>query len=109
MFEGVLALWREYIEANAPSWEDVDPRHDLSSEVRTRLIQLDIILGFLRDAIDRALPNREETQKSLEHWMSETLPAYQAGRLSDEEYKARMMLDSMCSLPELLASSQGLR
>ncbi len=71
MFERALTLWKQYLTLEAGFWDASDPRHSLSAEVRRRLAELDICLGYLNRALEatgRVAPIPQALPPYLRAW-----------------------------------------
>jgi len=87
VFEEIADLWKQYLAAHAPSWAPDDPRHDLGAEVRERLVQLDIVLAYLKRALAAVTPDTERVQHDIA-WAQGALPRLKVGEMSEEEFAA---------------------
>lgn len=85
MFENVIELWQQYTAKSAQQWASNDPRHDLSSEVRERLGQLDIVLDYLGKAMASFAGNPEENQRARDSSM-QAYSKVKAGEITTDQY-----------------------
>jgi hypothetical protein len=87
VFEDVVELWKQYVAKSTPSWESNDPRHDLSAEVRERLVQLDILLEYVRAALTAFFGDPAEARRDMEK-LIEAKARLDAGEITQEDYFA---------------------
>lgn len=85
MFESVRQTWVSYCSLMVTAIPADDVRHDRAAEVRIRLGQLDIILKYLRSALELVAPNRQELER-VNSWAQENYPALQRGEMSIEQW-----------------------
>jgi hypothetical protein len=87
VFEDVIELWKQYVAKSAASWASDDPRHDLSAEIRERLVQLDILLEYVRSALAAFAGDPAVARRDLERVM-EAKARLDAGEITQENYFA---------------------
>jgi hypothetical protein len=85
VFESVLESWVTYSTRLAAQLPEADPRHNLSSEVRTRLRELDLVLRYLEQALSTVRPDPRETAR-IAAWMQENQGAFERGEISEQEW-----------------------
>jgi hypothetical protein len=85
MYESVRNLWKQYCAKTSAEWVKDDPRHDLSSEVRERLTQLDLILEHVKRSLASTID--PEWAKRIE-WFKQAQPRLVRGEITAEEYEA---------------------
>ncbi len=69
MLEKVHETWKSYATLIAPSWGADDPRHNLATEVRDRLEQMDVLMADVRRL-------SEQWNKDIGGLSPETYPAF---------------------------------
>jgi hypothetical protein len=85
MFESVRQAWISYCSLMVATIPADDVRHDRAAEVRTRLGQLDIILKYLRIALDVVAPDPQELKRA-NSWAQENYPALTRGEITMEQW-----------------------
>jgi hypothetical protein len=85
MFEHLVALWKQYAARFAPTWASDDPRHELSSEVQNRLVQLDIILDHLNRALRLVSGDPVEERRKGKLFM-QAATKFRTGEMTQEKY-----------------------
>jgi len=98
MFADVLAQWKAYRASYSDNWPAPDIRADLAAEVENRLEQLDLLLDFLERAIAATRSDPETQRREAEEFLRDAT-RYQAGELTDDEYKAIIMSRPMRVVP----------
>lgn len=89
MFDDLVDLWKQYVAKHAHSWQPDDPRHDLSAEVRERLVQLDIVLEYLKAALAVFFGDPAETRRELQR-VIQAKNRLDSGEITQEDYIARL-------------------
>jgi hypothetical protein len=89
VFEDVVDLWKEYTTKHAQGWALDDQRQDRSAEVRERLVQIDIVLDYLKTALGRFFGDPAKAQRKLK-WMIEAKARLDAGEITSEQYYAEL-------------------
>jgi hypothetical protein len=109
VFEDVVDLWKEYTTKHAQGWALDDQRQDLSAKVRERLVQIDIVLDYLKTALGRFFGDPAEAQLKLQ-WMIEAKARLDAGEITSEQYYAELSTpESPEQLPALVRASEEVR
>ena len=86
MYETVGKLWEDYRNKYSTQWQGNDPRHGLSAELSERLVQLDLILDHLKQALS-SISDPQRTKRDFE-WIKQAQPRFARGEMTEEEYFA---------------------
>lgn len=84
-FENLVELWKQYTDRVAQTWASDDPRRELSSEVQNRLVQLDIILDHLKEALRLVLGDPVERRRKGQLFM-QAGTKFRTGEMTQEKY-----------------------
>jgi hypothetical protein len=85
VFESVLESWVTYSTRLAAQLSEADPHHNLSSEVRTRLRELDLVLRYLEQALSIVRPDPREATR-ITAWVRENQGAFERREISEQEW-----------------------
>jgi len=86
MYETVGKLWEDYRNKYSTQWSGNDPQGSLSAEISQRLLQLDLILDHLKQALS-SIREPEREKRDLE-WFKQAQPRFARGEITEEEYFA---------------------